>query len=65
MINDPFVPEIVFVENSRVSCAGEGGALGHPLVWLQMGAEGFADCGYCDRRFILAGGPADKRSDAA
>jgi len=22
--------------------------------------EGFADCGYCDRRFVLIGGIADK-----
>jgi uncharacterized Zn-finger protein len=21
---------------------------------------GFVDCGYCDRRFILEGGPADR-----
>ena len=34
---------------------------GHPLVYLQMGPTGYADCGYCDRRFILTGGPADLR----
>ena len=37
------------------------GADGHPRVWLQIGSEGSADCGYCDRRFILAGSPADTR----
>lgn len=37
-----------------------GTALGHPRVWLQIDpAIGYADCGYCDRRFILAGGAAD------
>ncbi|MBZ6379318.1 hypothetical protein B5C34_08395 [Pacificimonas flava] len=63
MIIDPANPETVFSENKRVACEGEGGPLGHPRVWLQMGAEGFVDCGYCDRRFILAGGPADPRKD--
>ena len=36
-------------------------ALGHPRVWLEIDTDdGFADCGYCDRRFILIGGVADK-----
>ncbi|MEE4349695.1 MAG: zinc-finger domain-containing protein [Pacificimonas sp.] len=64
MIIDPAHPELVYAENTRVACEGEGGALGHPRVWLQMGAEGFVDCGYCDRRFVLAGGPADARTKA-
>ena len=42
-----------------VACDGVGGALGHPRVWLEIDEHGFVDCGYCDRRFILAGGPAD------
>ena len=63
-------PEIFVTDAARVFCDGDehSGATGtvrsgdgHPRVWLQIGAEGFADCGYCDRRFILAGGPADKR----
>jgi hypothetical protein len=29
-------------------------------VWLQIDPDvGYVDCGYCDRRFIFAGGPAD------
>ena len=36
-----------------------GAALGHPRVWLQIDETGYVDCGYCDRRFILIGGPAD------
>lgn len=54
-------PEVLYVDSTRIACDGDEGPLGHPRVWLQMGAEGWADCGYCDRRFILAGGPADKR----
>lgn len=50
-------PEIFLTERARVMCEGVGGALGHPRVWLQLGASGYADCGYCDRRFVLKGGP--------
>ena len=52
-------PEIVMVNTHRVSCNGGGGALGHPRVWYEMGDEDFVECKYCDRRFILIGGPAD------
>lgn len=51
-------PETVIVKETRVSCDGAssvgGGTLGHPKVFIQIGEEGFADCPYCDRRFILA-----------
>ncbi|MEC9431424.1 MAG: zinc-finger domain-containing protein [Pseudomonadota bacterium] len=53
-------PETEIVAKSRVACDGSGPALGHPRVWLQIPADpGFVDCGYCDKRFILKGGPAD------
>nr|WP_310524995.1 zinc-finger domain-containing protein [Polymorphobacter sp.] len=55
-------PETFVTNAARVFCDGdETGVDGHPRVWLQIGAEGFADCGYCDRRFVLANGPADRR----
>jgi uncharacterized Zn-finger protein len=60
MPND--APEIITVSTTRVSCDGGGGALGHPRVWLEMGDEGFVECPYCDRRFVLregAGAPED------
>lgn len=47
-------PEVVMVDEHRVSCDGLGGALGHPRVYLEMGAKGFVECGYCDRRFVLS-----------
>jgi uncharacterized Zn-finger protein len=53
------VPEIVEVEDTRVSCEGIGGALGHPKVYLEMGEKDFVECPYCDRRFVLKSG-ADK-----
>ena len=55
-------PETYVTDIARVFCDGdEHGGDGHPRVWIQIDATGFADCGYCDRRFILAGGPADRR----
>jgi uncharacterized Zn-finger protein len=55
-------PEIIRVRESRVACDGSGdiaAALGHPRVWLQIDEKGYVDCGYCDRHFVLIGGPAD------
>jgi NADH dehydrogenase (ubiquinone) Fe-S protein 6 len=63
------VPEITLVDAPRVSCDGAGqirggagyraAALGHPRVYQQIDEHGYVDCGYCDRRFVLKGGPAD------
>ena len=62
MASDPYTPEIAYTESARVACDGAthiSPALGHPRVFLQIGDEGYVDCGYCDKRFILKGGPAD------
>ena len=52
-------PETEIVNSRRVCCDGGGGALGHPRVWLTIGDAGWVDCGYCDKRFILAEGAGD------
>ena len=55
-------PETVLSPSLRVICDGSGAidpALGHPRVYLHIDDNGYVDCGYCDRRFILEGGPAD------
>jgi len=62
-------PELIIVRTRRVSCNGasaiRGGsnyrpaALGHPKIYLEIDDHGYVDCGYCDRRFVLEGGPAD------
>ena len=62
-------PEIVRTASPRVKCDGAndipgGAALGHPRVWLEIDEHGYVDCGYCDRRFVLAGGPADGADQA-
>ena len=66
LTDDPFVPEISYVTTPRVACDGAGDispALGHPRVFLRIEPDlGFVECGYCDRRFVLEGGPADKGS---
>ena len=56
-------PEIIAAKSTSVACDGSGEvspALGHPRVYLRMDpALGYVECGYCDRRFVLEGGPAD------
>ncbi|MBO9517563.1 MAG: zinc-finger domain-containing protein [Porphyrobacter sp.] len=64
------VPETTLVDAPRVWCDGAGdirgganyrpAALGHPRVYMQIDEQGYADCGYCDRRFVLRGGPAER-----
>ncbi|MFV0643992.1 MAG: zinc-finger domain-containing protein [Sphingomonadaceae bacterium] len=69
-------PEVTLVENRHVCCDGadaiRGGAgfasaaLGHPRIWLEIDEEhGYVDCGYCDRRFVLKGGPAMEANQAS
>ena len=59
MSTQPAPPETIHVDSSRVVCDGAsdipgGAALGHPRVFIEIDADiGYADCGYCDRRFIL------------
>ena len=57
-------PETIRTNTTRVACDGAsdirgGAALGHPRIWLQIDEKGYVQCGYCDRRFVLSGGPAD------
>jgi len=57
-------PELIRTTHARVACDGTGpglpAALGHPRVFLQIDEnDGYVDCGYCDRRFVLIGGVVD------
>ncbi|MEM8754712.1 MAG: zinc-finger domain-containing protein [Pseudomonadota bacterium] len=52
----PDAPETEEVETTRVPCDGGEGALGHPRVWLSIGEEGFVECPYCDKKFVLKSG---------
>lgn len=53
-------PEILRVSDPHVACDGPGGASSHPRVFLRIGTAGLADCGYCDRRYVMIGGAADQ-----
>src|SRR3954468_12524640 len=59
-------PEVIRVSTVQVACDGSGEispALGHPRVYLRIEPDtGFVECGYCDRRFVLEGGPAAQRA---
>jgi uncharacterized Zn-finger protein len=59
-------PEVIRVSRLQVACDGSGDIapdLGHPRVYLRIDEGiGFVECGYCDRRFVLEGGPADRAS---
>jgi uncharacterized Zn-finger protein len=69
------VPETTYTTTARVWCDGAGdirstggfsaSALGHPRVWLEIDEKGYAECGYCDCRFVLKGGPADPEANKA
>lgn len=50
--------ETVIVKEKEVSCDGGNVALGHPLVYLNIGNSGEIDCPYCGRRFSLEKGKA-------
>ncbi len=65
MTHDPHPAEIILVHSRRVACDGVGGALGHPRVWLEMGEGDFVECGYCDRRFVIADPETMERESAA
>jgi uncharacterized Zn-finger protein len=48
-------PETEEVTRDKVSC--DGGASGHPRVWLQIPSErSWIECPYCDKRFVLKEG---------
>ncbi len=58
-------PEVVKVHSRRIACDGVGGALGHPRVYMEMGESNQVECGYCDRRFVLAADHADENEATA
>ena len=45
--------ETVKVDKKKVSCDGGKGSLGHPKVYLEMGAKEQVECPYCGKTFIF------------
>ncbi|NDF13061.1 MAG: zinc-finger domain-containing protein [Proteobacteria bacterium] len=48
--------ETIQVETHHVRCDGGGGALGHPMVYLEMGNQNHVVCPYCSRDYVLKHG---------
>jgi uncharacterized Zn-finger protein len=45
--------ETITVPADHVHCDGGNGPLGHPRVYLTMGPQGFVDCPYCGRHYVM------------
>lgn len=54
---------VIMTDDHHVACDGGSDALGHPRVWYEMGDDGYVVCKYCDRAYVLRGGPADPGRD--
>jgi uncharacterized Zn-finger protein len=44
--------ETIATDRLVVACNGGGGALGHPLVYLNLAPRGRIECPYCSRLFV-------------
>jgi uncharacterized Zn-finger protein len=51
---EPF--ETLETDSRTVACDGGGGPLGHPRVYLEIGASGRIECPYCSRVYVLKAG---------
>jgi len=49
-------PETIQVDTVELYCDGGNEPLGHPRIFLTMNKDGFVDCPYCGRHFVLAAG---------
>ena len=47
--------ETITIDATVAACDGDGGALGHPKVYLNLAPSGTAECPYCSRRFVNRG----------
>jgi uncharacterized Zn-finger protein len=57
--------ETIEITEMVAACNGGGGALGHPLVYLNLAPRGQIECPYCSRLFVnravmAAGGVAEE-----
>ena len=44
--------ETVEIDEMVAACNGNGGALGHPRVFLNLAPSGQVECPYCSRLFV-------------
>ena len=57
--------ETITIDGSVAACNGDGGALGHPKVYLNLGAAGRVECPYCSRVFVNRADGADETAPRA
>lgn len=46
----------IHVDSADVDCDGDGGAGGHPRVYLKIADDGEIVCPYCSRRYVRGAG---------
>ncbi len=59
------ISDTVETDQTEIACDGDGGALGHPRVYVNLGAWGENWCPYCSRHFITREKAAQKAAKAA
>ena len=47
-----FITDVIKVREIRVGCDG-GVDFGHPLIYLNLGKNGFAICPYCSKKYVF------------
>jgi uncharacterized Zn-finger protein len=57
--------ETITIEGSVAACDGGDGALGHPMVYLNLAPSGKVECPYCSRLFVNRAMTAGAGHDAA
>ena len=58
-------PEVIRVSSLSIACDGSGKSRPGSAIRALFAIDedlGFVECGYCDRRFVLEGGPADSKA---
>ena len=58
---------VVEIDGTRAICDGGGGALGHPILYIQLDTKNPNEpvvCKYCGTRYIMKGHLNSKRSAA-
>jgi len=46
--------ETIYVKKTTIACDGDGGALGHPRVFLNVGKNIETVCPYCSKTYKLS-----------
>ena len=57
--------ETVEIDEMVTACNGNGGALGHPRVFLNLAPSGRVECPYCSKVFINRAAAHPHASEAA